>query len=72
MDKTHPEMEEVKQLELTNEELRKALTAMHHGLMSMQARLDDHENVIETVMMALQNLTAGQVPDGFRQPKKGK
>ena len=57
---------------LTDAELRDALTAMHHGLMSMQARLDDHENVIETVMMALQNLTAGQVPDGFRQPKKGK
>jgi hypothetical protein len=60
------------QKELSNEEIRGALSAMHHGLLSMQARLDDHENVIETVMMALQNLTAGQVPDGFRQPKKGK
>jgi len=72
MDKTHPEAEEVKQLELTNEELRKALTAMHYGILNLQERLDDHERVIETVMMALQNLTSGQVPDGFRQPKKGK
>ena len=71
MDKTHPEVEEVKQLEITNEELRKTLTAMHYGLMGMQARLDDHEKVIETMMLALENLTSGQVPDGFRQPKKG-
>lgn len=71
MDKTHPEAEELKQQIITNEELRKALSAMHHGLLGMQARLDDHEKVIETVMMALQNLTSGQVPDGFRQPKKG-
>jgi hypothetical protein len=71
MDKTHPEAEEVKQLEITNEELRKALTAMHYGILNLQERLDDHERVIETVMMALQNLTSGQVPDGFRQPKKG-
>lgn len=35
------------QKDLTQEELRGALTAMHHGLMSMQARLDDHEKVIE-------------------------
>jgi hypothetical protein len=72
MDKTHPEVEEVKQLEMTNEELRKALTAMHHGLLSMQARLDDHERVLEQLMLVMQNLTSGQVPDGFRQPKKGK
>jgi seryl-tRNA synthetase len=57
--------------EMTQEELRKALTAMHYGILNMQERLDDHERVIETVMMALQNLTSGQVPDGFRQPKKG-
>lgn len=56
--------------ELSNEEIRKALTAMHHGLMSMQARLDDHEQVLEKLMLVMQNLTAGQVPDGFRQPKK--
>lgn len=58
--------EEVK--DLTQEEIRKALTAMHHGLLSMQARLDDHEKVIETMMLALENLTSGQVPKGFRQP----
>ena len=71
MDKTHPEVEEVKQLEITNEELRKALTAMHHGLLNMQARLDDHQKVIEQLMLVMQNLTSGQVPNGFRQPKKG-
>jgi seryl-tRNA synthetase len=59
------------QKDLTQEEIRKALTAMHHGLLSMQARLDDHEKVIETMMLALENLTSGKVPDGFRQPKKG-
>jgi hypothetical protein len=61
--------EEVK--ELSPEELRKALTAMHHGLLNMQARLDDHENVIEKMMIVMQDLTAGKVPDGFRQPPKG-
>lgn len=50
-------------------ELRKALTAMHHGLLNMQARLDDHEKVIETMMLALENLTSGHVPKGFKQPK---
>ena len=60
--------EEVK--DLSNEEIRKALTAMHHGLMGMQERLDDHEKVLEKLMLVMQNLTAGQVPDGFRQPKK--
>jgi hypothetical protein len=58
------------QKELTPEQLREALTAMHHGLLNMQARLDDHEKVIEKLMLVMQNLTAGQVPDGFRQPKK--
>lgn len=56
--------------DLTPEELRQALTAMHHGLITMQDRLDDHEQVIEKMMLVLQNLTAGQVPNGFRQPKK--
>jgi hypothetical protein len=60
--------EEVK--ELSPEELRKALTAMHYGLLNMQERLDDHEKVIEQLMLVMQNLTAGQVPNGFRQPKK--
>ena len=58
------------QKELTPEQLREALTAMHHGLLNMQARLDDHEKVLEKLMLVMQNLTAGQVPDGFRQPKK--
>lgn len=59
--------EEVK--ELSNEELRKALTAMHHGLLNMQERLDDHEKVIEKLMLVMQDLTSGKVPNGFRQPK---
>jgi hypothetical protein len=56
---------------LTDAELRGALTAMHHGLMGMQARIDDHQKVIEQLMLVMQNMTAGQVPNGFRQPKKG-
>ena len=63
--------EEVKK-DLTQEEIRKALTAMHYGLMNMQERLDDHEKVLEKLMLVMQNLTAGQVPDGFRQPPKAK
>jgi hypothetical protein len=58
------------QKELTPEQIREALTAMHHGLMAMQERLDDHQQVIEKLMLVMQNLTAGKVPDGFRQPKK--
>ena len=57
--------------ELTNDEIRQALTAMHQGLLTMQNRLDDHEQVIEKLMVVMQGLTAGKVPDGFRQPKKG-
>ena len=57
---------------MTEEQIETALKAMHYGILNLQERLDDHERVIETVMMALQNLTSGQVPDGFRQPKKGK
>lgn len=56
---------------ITDAELRGTLTAMHEGLLGMQARLDDHEKVLEQLMLVMQNLTAGQVPDGFRQPKKG-
>lgn len=56
---------------LTDAELRKVLTAMHHGLINMQDRLDDHEKVLEKLMIVLQDLTAGKVPDGFRQPPKG-
>jgi hypothetical protein len=57
---------------MTQEQVEDALKAMHHGLLSMQARLDDHEKVLEQLMLVMQNLTSGQVPDGFRQPKKGK
>ena len=55
---------------LDPEELRKALSAMHHGLIGMQTRLDDHEKVLKQLMLVMQDLTAGQVPNGFRQPKK--
>jgi hypothetical protein len=55
---------------LTDAELRHALTAMHHGILNLQARLDDHQNVIEKLMLVMQDLTSGQVPNGFRQPKK--
>jgi hypothetical protein len=56
---------------MTQEQVEDALKAMHEGLLGMQARLDDHQKVIEQMMLVMQNLTAGQVPDGFRQPKKG-
>ena len=69
-DKSAPPTVEVKD-ELSNEEIRMALTAMHHGLLGMQARLDDHEQVIEKLMLVVQDLTSGQVPNGFRQPPKG-
>jgi len=62
-------VEEVK--ELTQEEIRKALTAMHYGLLNMQERLDDHEKVLEKLMIVMQDLTVGKVPNGFRQPPKG-
>ena len=62
--------ESIEHKPLNPEELRKALSAMHHGLIGMQARLDDHEKVLEQLMLVMQNMTAGQVPDGFRQPKK--
>lgn len=55
---------------ITDAELRGTLTAMHEGLLGMQARLDDHQKVIEQLMLVMQNMTAGQVPNGFRQPKK--
>jgi hypothetical protein len=55
--------------EITQEELRKALSAMHVGLVNMQARLDDHEKVLEKVIMAMDNLSSTAVPNGFRQPK---
>ena len=55
---------------MTEQQVEEALKAMHHGLIGMQARLDDHEKVLEQLMLVMQNMTAGQVPDGFRQPKK--
>jgi len=55
---------------ITDAELRKSLTAMHHGLLNMQARLDDHEKVLEKLLLVMQGLTEGQVPKGFKQPKQ--
>jgi hypothetical protein len=55
---------------MTDDQIEMALKAMHQGLLGMQARLDDHEKVIEKLMLVMQDLTSGQVPDGFRQPKK--
>ena len=57
---------------LTEKQIREALTAMHHGLITMQARLDDHEKVLEKLMLVMQDMTSGQVPNGFRRPKKVK
>jgi len=56
---------------MKQEQVEDALKAMHEGLLGMQARLDDHQKVIEQLMLVMQNLTSGQVPNGFRQPKKG-
>jgi hypothetical protein len=58
--------------DMTQEQVEDALKAMHYGILNLQERLDDHEKVLEQLMMVMQNLTSGQVPDGFRQPKKGK
>lgn len=56
---------------MTEQQVEERLKAMHEGLLTMQARLDDHQKVIEQLMLVMQNLTSGQVPNGFRQPKKG-
>ena len=54
---------------LTDAQLREALTKMHVGLVAMQARLDDHEKVLEKLLMVMDNLAATSVvPNGFRQP----
>lgn len=59
--------------ELTNEQIREALTKMHVGLVNMQARLDDHEKVIEKLIGALNNLAEASAPrNGFRTPPKDK
>lgn len=62
--------EEIK--ELTMEQVKEALTAMHKGLLGMQARLDDHEKVIEKLIAAMTNISDTLAPkQGFRQqPKK--
>ena len=52
----------------TPEELREMLSAMHKGLLGMQARLDDHEKVLEKLITAMDNLASTAVPNGFRQP----
>jgi hypothetical protein len=70
MERSKMQTDEFEVRDLSNEEIRKALTAMHHGLMGMQTRLDDHEKVIEKLMLVMQSLTEGQVPNGFRQPPK--
>lgn len=57
------------QKDLTPEQIKQALTAMHHGLLTLQARLDDHEKVLEKMMVVFDNLATAQVPNGFRQPK---
>lgn len=54
---------------ITDAELHATLSAMHHGILVLQARLDDHERVLEKVMVVIDALTSGKVPDGFRQPK---
>jgi uncharacterized protein with von Willebrand factor type A (vWA) domain len=61
--------EEKKLPDLTNAQIREALTKMHHGLIIMQERLDDHEKVLEKIIVAMDNLSTTKVPNGFRQPK---
>lgn len=56
--------------DLTNAQIREALTKMHVGLVTMQARLDDHEKVIEKLIVAMNNLAEATAPShGFRKPK---
>lgn len=56
---------------LTDAQIREALTKMHIGLVQMQARLDDHEKVIEKLILSLNNLAEASAPThGFRTPKK--
>ena len=56
---------------LTDAQLREALTKMHVGLVTMQARLDDHEKVIEKLISGMSNIAETMAPkNGFRQQKK--
>ena len=66
--------EETKELPpLTDAQLREALTKMHHGLIIMQERLDDHEKVIEQLITGMSNIAETMAPSkGFRTPKKDK
>ena len=58
---------------LTDAQIREALTKMHHGLIIMQERLDDHEQVIEKLIAGMTNIAEGMAPQkGFRTPKKDK
>ena len=64
--------EEIKELPpLTNEQIREALTKMHHGLVIMQDRLDDHEKVLEQLITGMNNIAESMAPQkGFRTPSK--
>jgi hypothetical protein len=63
--------EENKQPDLTNEQIREALTKMHRGLIIMQERLDDHEKVIEQLITGMTNIAETMAPQkGFRTPSK--
>jgi deferrochelatase/peroxidase EfeB len=63
--------EENKQPDLTNEQIREALTKMHRGLIIMQERLDDHEKVLEQLITGMTNIAETMAPQkGFRTPKK--
>ena len=57
--------------ELTMEQVKEALTAMHKGLIILQDRLDDHEKVIEKLITGLNNMAEVYAPKkGFRTPPK--
>ena len=65
------ELKETKPQQISQADIQKALTAMHHGLLNMQARLDDHEKVIEQLITGMTNLAEAYAPQkGFRTPKK--
>ena len=58
---------------LTDAQLREALTKMHHGLVIMQDRLDDHEKVIEKLITGMTNIAETMAPQkGFRQASSKK
>lgn len=63
-------MTDTKETPLTDAQLREALTKMHVGLVTMQARLDDHEKVIEKLITGMNNLAEAFAPQkGFRNQK---